>query len=268
MHHISVSQINMFGRCPEQWRRRYLERDIFPPGIATHVGSGVHFAAEVNDRPKIESGEDQPLDVLTDAAAEKYEQKIKDGVFIPREQRASASEDIAKGKDRAVALTKVFANVIAPLRQPAYVEERVELEVEGLPVHFLGILDCLSADGVLDDLKTSGRKWNQGRADHELQPTLYRQLVKQLTGLPPRAITFDVLVAGKRLAAQRVVTTRNDEDFAVLVQRARLMIAQVDAGIFPPAQPGAWICSQKWCGYWWSCPHIPPHKKTLPPAGV
>ena len=266
--HISISQINMFGRCAEQWRRRYLERDIFPPGIAAHVGSGVHFAAEVNYRPKIDTGEDQPLDVLTDAAAEKYEQKVRDGVFIPREQRASAMSDIAKGKDRAVSLTRVYAGVIAPTMRPAYVEERVELEVDGLPVPFLGILDCLGVDNHLSDLKTSSRKWNQSRADHELQPTLYQQLVKELTGAPPTAITFDILVAAKRLAAQRVLTTRNDEDFAILIQRARLMIKQIDAGIFPPAQPGAWICSPKWCGYWWSCPHIPPHKKILPPAGV
>lgn len=268
MRYVSISQLNMFYRCPEQWRRRYIERDLFPPGIVALVGRGVHFAGEVNYRMKIVTGEDQPLDYLTDAAVEKYEQDLSKGVFIPREQRASASIDIQKGKDKAVALTKAFAEVIAPKTQPMFVEERVELDVEGLPVPFLGILDCLDTDMRLSDLKTSKRKWNQARADHEHQPTLYRELVRERTGQYPRELAFDVLVAGKQIAVQRIQTQRTDEDFNILVRRTNLMLEQVNAGIFPPAAPDSWICNPKWCGYWWTCPNIPPHKKILPPAGV
>jgi hypothetical protein len=203
-----------------------------------------------------------------DAAAEKYEQKISNGVFIPRDLRAEAVKHIAHGKDIAVALTRVYREVFAPTIQPSHVEERVEVDVEGLHVPLLGILDCLSVDGRLSDLKTSKRKWNQARADQELQPTLYRELVRKLTGEYPAEMSFDVLVASKRLAAQRIVTQRTDDDFEMLVRRAKLMLDQIKAGIFHPAAPGAWICSSKWCGYWWTCPNIPAHKKTLPPAGV
>jgi hypothetical protein len=49
----------MFQRCGEQYRRRYLENEIIPPGISARIGSGVHKAAEINFRAKIQTGEDR-----------------------------------------------------------------------------------------------------------------------------------------------------------------------------------------------------------------
>ena len=68
--HLSISQLGMFQRCGEQWRRRYLDEEVFPPGIAARVGSGVHKAAEINFKSKMQTGEDMPLDAVQDAAAE------------------------------------------------------------------------------------------------------------------------------------------------------------------------------------------------------
>jgi len=30
----------------------------------------------------------------------------------------------------------------------------------------------------------------------------------------------------------------------------------INAGIFLPAAPGSWACSERFCGYWHSCPYV------------
>lgn len=68
--HISASQLVTFARCPEQWRRRYIEGDIIPPGIAALRGSGVHKGAETAMRSKIETHANmRPAEVVDIAVA-------------------------------------------------------------------------------------------------------------------------------------------------------------------------------------------------------
>ena len=49
---ISPSQIDMFSRCGEQYRRRYIEKDRLPPGVAMIRGRGVHEGVAENMRQK------------------------------------------------------------------------------------------------------------------------------------------------------------------------------------------------------------------------
>lgn len=42
--YLSVSQLDTFTRCGEQFRRRFMEGECIPPGIAARIGSGVHKA--------------------------------------------------------------------------------------------------------------------------------------------------------------------------------------------------------------------------------
>ncbi len=46
---------------------------------------------------------------------------------------------------------------------------------------------------------------------------------------------------------------RQDRDWANLLLRIHLMLTQIHTGLFPPCDPGAWICSPQWCGYFWTC---------------
>lgn len=55
--HLSISQINMLGRCGEQYRRRYIEGEKIPPGIAALVGRGVDDSVTINLQNKIDTGD-------------------------------------------------------------------------------------------------------------------------------------------------------------------------------------------------------------------
>ena len=262
--HLSVSQLGTFQRCAEQWRRRYLDEEVFPPGIAARVGSGVHKAAEINFKSKMQTGEDMPLDAVQDAAAEAYDKALSEGVFFAPDEVPGAKAAMAQGKDDTVSLATLFRRELAPAIMPVLVEHRVTLEIPGVALPVVTILDCYTADRKLRDLKTSGRKWADDKAHTSPQPTLYRESVKEATGEYPEELLFDVLVNNKTPVLQTIPTSRTEEDLQILVRQFGIMTASIQAGIFPPAQPDHWCCSMKFCGYFFTCPHIPAHRKIMP----
>jgi hypothetical protein len=259
--HLSVSQLDMFQRCGEQYRRRYLEEEVIPPGIAARVGAGVHKAAEVNYRAKMQTGEDMPLDAVQDAAAGAYVKALQDGVFFSPEEAPRAKAAMGEGKDSAVALATVFRRDLAPGIKPALIEEKITIDLPGVPLPVFTVLDLYTADRTLHDLKTSGKKWPEGKAHTSHQPTAYREAVKAATGEYPNTLCFDVLVNTKTPALQTLATERNQGDTVALANHFRMMLAAISAGIFLPAEPGAWICSPKWCGYWFTCNYISLHRR-------
>lgn len=264
IEHLSVSQLEMFSRCGEQYRRRYIEGEIVPPGIAARIGSGVHAAAEKNWREKMRTGADLPLDAVQDAAADAYDKALLDGVFFAPDEAPSASIAMAEGKDTAVSLAALFRRELAPTITPALVEEKIYLDLPGVELPIVTILDLYTRDKSLRDLKTSGKKWVEDRAHSSNQPTAYREAVKQATGEYPASLCFDVLVNTKTPALQTLATTRTVMDTVILAQKFQFMCAAIKAGVFMPAQPDSWCCSMKFCGYFFTCPHIPARRKVLP----
>lgn len=261
--HISPTQYDMFVRCGEQWRRRYAEGEVIPPGIAAHIGSGLHGAAELNFAEKMKTGEDQPKDILQDAAATAYRKRLDEqGVFVPHEERPSLEKDLGAGLDMTVALVDPLLEFAQPI-QPALVEHRSTLAVDGLP-QIVGYIDLFTVDRRLSDLKTAKRTWSQQQADTATQPTVYREMIRNEFGRPPAIQAIDCFVKTKTPKYESIETIRKDDDFDVLAEKMRLMMRMVNAGLFPPADPGSWVCSPRFCGFWYSCPAIPEYRKILP----
>lgn len=264
LEHLSVSQLDMFFRCGEQYRRRYLEGEKIPPGISARIGTGVHKAAEVNSIAKIRTGEDMPLDSVQDCAAEAYDKALREGVFFAPDEVSGARKAMAEGKDSAVALATLYRKELAPTLNPKFVEEKIYLDLETVPLPVLTVLDLYTEDEALHDLKTSSKKWTDDKARSSNQPTAYREAIRQATGSYPQEILFDVLVNNKKPILQTLSTNRTQADTIILAKKFNLMLAAIKAGIFHPAEAGSWACSPKFCGYWFTCPYIPEHKKVLP----
>lgn len=256
----------MFFRCPKQWEFRYLEGIKMPPGIAAHVGSGVHKASEIDLVAKRDTGNHEPESVVLDAAAYGYEKRLKqDGIFLSREDAPNAKKLMGEGKDQTVSLAKVWYKDVAQTIEPMLIEQAITMEVENLDVPLMGIVDLVETNHALRDLKTAGKKMSQNDADASTQMTMYRELVKHHTGKYPTSIGFDVLVKKKTPEAQRIETVRNNSDFDSLILRAQLMLKQINTGIFGPADTGSWICQSRFCGYWSSmCPYVSDRQRQLP----
>jgi len=263
IEYFSQTAINQFFRCGEQFRRRYIEGEIIPPGIAAKIGTGLHKGAEVNYWAKLITGTDEPMDIVTDAARDGYVKSLQDGVFFPPDEISGAKKKLAEGADIAVSLARTFRTELAPTVQPKLIEQALYLEVPDLPLPFRGVIDLLTDRHEWRDLKSSEKKWPEGRVDSEIQATLYWKLVKESTGQAPNRLFYDIFTKSG-FKYQCVETERAEADFDVLVDKAKVMWKSITAGVFHPAQAGNWLCSQKWCGYFWSCKFIPAHRKILP----
>jgi hypothetical protein len=253
MEAITQSMLGMFLRCPHQFERRYLRGEIIPPGIAARRGSATHQAAQINHEQKLHTQEDLPLGDLQDAARDHYVKLIKEeGVFIPKDQISEKDRLLAGGLEAAVRLTKLYRESLAPAVRPALVEEKLTMDA-GLDLPIQGTIDVFTVDHWLPDLKTADKSKSAGEADHSLQLTFYAGLVAQHTGKWPEKLSLEVLVNNREPKLQSLATRRGPADWANLMLRVRLMLAQIRAGLFPPCDPGSWACSPNWCGYFWTC---------------
>jgi hypothetical protein len=253
MEAITQSMLGMFLRCPHQFERRYLRGEIIPPGIAARRGSATHKAAQINHEQKLHSQEDLPVEALQDAARDYYLRLIQgEGVFIPKDQLAEKDTLLARGLDATVRLTQLYRESLAPAIQPLLVEEQLTLDA-GLDLPLQGTIDVLTTDHWLPDLKTADKSKGPKEADYSLQLTFYAGLVAHQTGQWPEKISLEVLVNNKEPKLQSLPTTRGPAEWANLLVRIHLMLAQIETGLFPPCDPGAWICSPQWCGYFWTC---------------
>lgn len=255
---ISPSQLDMYFRCGEQWRRRYVCKEKIPPGIALLKGAAVHKAAEVNFSQKIESHTDLPLKDLQGAAEEHISSMVsQEGILLSAEENSRGMQTVlGEAKDRTYAMTGALHREIAPRIQPALVEEFVRIDLPNHSHDLLGRLDLATTDDEIVDLKTSSRKKNQNDIDRSDQLTFYGVAFKHQAGREPKGIRLEVIVETKVPSVQSLRSPRGESDKRILLNRINAMIAGVKAGVFLPAAPGSWLCSPKFCGYWETCPFV------------
>lgn len=256
--HISPSMLGLFCRCQEAFKRRYLDGDIIPPGIAACIGTGVHRAAEANHRQKISSGVDLSVEELQDTARDAYGKALEKGVFLTEEEKADAQTVLGNGADTAVTITGAYAEKVAPTITPALVEEKLTAEIPGLELPMLGIIDLYDKSNRTKDFKTAGKKWAAGKAESEMQPPIYDWLLRE-NGFQPEGFDFEVLT--HKGDHQHLEVTPHAEDMGPIITRAKALIESTKRGDFLPAEPGHWMCGPKWCGYYYTCPHIPEYRK-------
>lgn len=252
--HLSASQIEMFNKCPESWRRRYLEREIIPPKLAMLKGTAVHAGAEVNFRQKVDSHQDLPTTEIIDAAVSKFETTIKhDGYQLGSDE---SELDVSKTKDAVALMAATHAAEQAPDYQPTEVEKQFRLELPAITHDLVGVIDLVTDKGEVVDFKTAGKKMSQDDANASTQLTVYAA-AKNPDG--ESTVKLDVLIAPTvKMPVRRQVieSSRDKSDLPILAKRVAVVSKTIDAGLFPPAAVGSWWCSEGWCGYWATCPYV------------
>lgn len=257
--HVSPSQLGTFLRCGEQYRRRYVEKEIIPPGISARTGSSVHKVAEVHDLIRIQGKTGLSITDAQDCARDEFKRLVKDeGVFLAPAEVPEANKLLNEGLNSALAAAAFFVTDVAPNFDPLAAEQVMLYDIDVLDVPIKCIIDKL-ASSVLDgrtfirDLKVMGKKKDQAWADDELQPSFYL-LGHLLQHNELLQFAYDIIIPGKKgIQYLPLETTRDERDF----QRTKILLSQfrkaVEADIFMPADPGSWMCSPNYCGFYQSC---------------
>jgi len=269
--HLSPSSLATACRCGEQFRRAYIEGDRLPPGIAQTKGTALHGAAAINFGQKIESHEDMPAAEITEAAVAAFDGAVNNEAieFTDEENSRGSRVVLAEAKDAVADMATVHAASQAPDYQPVLVEEAVRIVVPHSSHDLFGYLDLFAhpADhlagepGALKpsyvvDIKTAGKKKTQEDVDGSVQLTTYHAAL-EILGLMPAEVRLDVLVKTKTKTTRQVLSSsRNAVDYASLQARFDSVVAMKEAGVFLPATPDAWWCSERFCGYHSTCKYV------------
>lgn len=260
---ISPSQIELYNKCGEQYRRRYICKEVIPPQAAALRGTSIHKSAQHNFQQKIESHQDLKPKKIVDYAITVFEEKLKhDDVWLnPEEEARGKSIVILEAKGVVVSLTELFAKQVAKLYQPVMVEATHRIPMRDSDQDLLGKLDLVDDQERIVEFKSRTRKTNQLDADSSTQLTFYAGIYQAVHKKPPKDILLQELVQHERdpkdsAESHLLKTSRDRDDFTALSNQINATIKGIKAGVFMPASRGSWFCSRKWCGWWTSCPFV------------
>jgi hypothetical protein len=255
--HISISQVGMYTRCGEQYRRRYVEGEKIPPGIAAVKGISVHKGAEFNFKAKIQSKKDKPVGDVVDYAVATLEGQIEnEGITLSPDEKVRGQKVImGEAKDRTAKMASVLMTQVAPRYQPVTVEETVNVPLPTSSHDLKGIIDLEAEGGTIVDLKTSARAWNQERVDKSIQLPFYGMMKRALTGKDPEAVVVENIVDGSKMSNVTFSRKVGMNDYETVIRRLNRILEGINKGVYTPANPEtSWWCSSTWCGYWTTCP--------------
>jgi RecB family exonuclease len=251
--HLSYSSVNKYRNCPRSWRLHYLEGIKGDSSEALTVGSLAHRVTEkfllAMHGPKAAASEKE-LDSIyyEEVGGQSLEGK---GVELGDDSSYFLSSFL-EGRIR-----EILEGIRPKIKEDGTLalEEKVEFYAPSCPLPIIGYIDCLTKDNEIVDLKTSGRSWNQDRADKELQASFYATSL-YLSGAvsydQPVTVKYIVMVKNKKTKIQVIETVRTAEDITVVFN----IISEVWKGIqkevfFPNASYN--FCSPKGCGAWSHC---------------
>lgn len=254
---LSHSSLSTLRKCPEQWRRKYIERERTPASGSMIAGSAAGAAADHVDLHYIEHGEfpesQEALDVFDSEWAERADREEVDDWT---DMGAGALKDAT-----ADALTSYIDLILTELPKPIAIEREARLTYEG--IGFVAYLDREQEDGSIADRKLKGKPMSQADADNSEQPTRYmavrRAEAEAGLELEPTGFEFHTMVRQKTKRYAKVIQTERtpeqlDEFLHGLYRAAEEIDFRTQTGNWSYAAEGAWWCSQKWCGFWDSCP--------------
>jgi hypothetical protein len=259
--HRSNAQFELFTKCGEAYRRRYIEGDKIPPRVAMIKGSAFDGGVTGNYRQKIETHRDLPVSQIKELAVATFEKEVAGGYTLSEEEQSQGGGIVlGEAKDAAVAMAEFFGNVMARDYQPVAVQERVTIDLPSSPL--MAVLDLATDKDEVVDFKTTGRRKSADEADRSVQLSVYDAAFRARYRRPAQRLALDIVVAGKKQISRQVLETRRDErDMQILANRVNSIEKSIKAGNFPPASPLAWWCSDKWCGYYRTCPYVNAQRK-------
>ena len=118
------------------------------------------------------------------------------------------------------------------------VAEAFSVDVPGLSKPLIGEFDLVTVDGgdeTICDWKTSSTKWPAGKADRDLQATIFCFAYQKKHGVTPM-FRFDVFTKAKNPAHHQFYTFRGLDDFDRFVFFAGQTERAIDTGIFLPIE--------------------------------
>ena len=229
--HWSYSAFQTYISCPMKYYFRYVEHaEVERTSVSLPFGRAFH--AVLSERAR--KGADFTVEDAKDDFA----------VYFRGETEASesliyrADEDYLFWEQRGCDMLDVaFADWPDDYTVKS-VAESFSVEVPGLSKPLIGEFDLVVVDGgdeTIVDWKTASAKWPNGKADLDLQASVFTYAFYRLHDRLPM-FRFDVFTKTRMPAHHQFYTTRNQDDFDRFVYLAGKIDKAITAGIFFPVE--------------------------------
>lgn len=257
--HLSVSQVEMYRRCPRQYYFRYIKDLIRPPSIALVEGKAVHAGLATGHIEAAKAfGQGINTDIMTDALQTAWnKEKVEIDWSDPANEEEDPEEMILRRGRRFLELynAEVLPNLPTSVDEKGpMVERRFWVTVGQSKVPVLGYVDLVATNNLpggsneqeIVDHKVVGRAKSEDDVRSDMQLTVYASALSI-----PR-VRFHSFVKNKTPTIKMVSAIRTAKDWRWTEAAVEAVAQAIHAGIFPPGASG-WHCSKKFCGYWNEC---------------
>ena len=256
--HISFSQINTYMMCPLKYRFIYVDEvdpDFTPSALP--FGSAIHEALAYYYRHLKNNGTPTEVDDIIVVFRNDWSLRVEcagDVKFDGDDSKTTAEE-------RGINMIRAFYDNVNPgevlcVEQEFCLRKMDQSNSRQLPLPIVGKIDLIekTSDGniVVVDHKTASRKYNQSKAETDLQLTLYTAAFARsrlANGDKTFHARFDLITKTKNPEFISYPAVRIEEDHRRVIRIAREIIFAIDSGVFYPVT--GWMCSS--CQYKSEC---------------
>lgn len=265
--HLSVSSLQRFWRCPEDWRRHYILGHRDPATGAMALGGAVgaaiahHFSAR-RDGTRLTATH------ARDSFQHAFDLAARDARFEGADDAERTAHAAAlRGRGEAVLAAYLRSSLVAELEREEViaVEACHELAFPGAECSVVCYLDVVTAAGTIVDVKVKAKHLSDAEARRDIQARAYvlaRRLAAANDGdtAPSRHFVFHSLRHGDKPDARAVPESGlvfGDRELDAfqrrLVVTARRIAECHRTGDWGYATALGWWCSDR-CTHWTDCP--------------
>ena len=258
--YLSVSQVGLFQKCGERYRRKYVLGQKSPNSSNLGHGRLIHLTVETLLQYKIDHEQRvPPADLAGDTISTHLQEHTQDiEIWDPKVPNMEVFEETARS------LVDLYVEARLPEVLPRAVELKLEKVIRGR-IPFVGYtdliemslidvdfqpmksLDDLKPTDSVRDLKATGKKYGANIVANSLQLSMYGVI----TGL--EHVGFDLLVQKKKSEFVKQDGFRSPQEKEHACDVVEDVAKAITAGIFTRADPESWMCTEKWCPYFKEC---------------
>lgn len=255
---ISVSALTKYWRCPELYRKIYVDKTMErePPSIEMAVGLAVHAGLDYAAK-RILKGYMPGITEMQLVAEQQLRKDIPRVPLDPVDLVGAAGNKIKFASNAVEQALKVALKELVPKMNPLMSEYRF-LEEWRPGWNIDGAMDRLdlmpTGDVVVVDYKigTSSRTPDQKSAENSFQLAAYAIMVRRTLGYVVKRAQLVHYVPSKRPHFLTREATFTDKYLKAAELKINRTLDAIEAGQFPPGDP-FWVCNETRCPHFNGC---------------
>ena len=229
--HWSYSAFQTYLTCPMRYYFRYIEHaEVEKTNVSIPFGRAFH--AVLSERAR------KGAAYTVEDAKEEFDFFFRGETEVCENLAYKQDEDYWFWEQRGCDMLDVALADWPDDYTVKSVAEAFNVNVPGLSKPLVGEFDLVVTDGgdeTISDWKTAAVKWPAGKADRDLQATVFCYAFMQKYSINP-LFRFDVFTKAKNPVHQLLYTLRTDDDFERFVYLAWKIEKAINTGIFLPVE--------------------------------